>query len=121
MTEQASPYASEHADQPHAVPLRVLAMVFGLLLMFTFLTVAATWVDLGDLNIWIALGIALIKVILVCLYFMHLRYDSPFYSLVLGSAFLFVVLFIGIALMDSEQYEPAVRAASPPAASTPAP
>ncbi len=113
MTAATSTAASQahHDHQPHAVPLRVLAGVFALLLLLTFATVAATWVDLGSLNIWIALGIALVKAAFVCLYFMHLRYDSMFYSVVLVCAFLFVILFIGISIMDTAQNEPKVRAA----------
>ena len=84
--------------------------IFALLMVFTFLTVAATWVDLGKLNILIALGIAVIKAVLVCLYFMHLRYDSPFYSLVLAGAIFFVGLFMGFALIDTHQYEPNIQA-----------
>lgn len=94
----------------HPLPIKLLVNIFGLLMFFTFLTVAATWVDLGNFNIWIAMGIALIKAVLVCLYFMHLRYDSPFYSVALVSALLFVSLFMGIVLVDSHQYDARINA-----------
>lgn len=104
----------------HAVPLEILAGVFVLLMGLTVATVAATWIDLGSLNIVIALGIALVKGAFVCLYFMHLRYDSPLYSVIVVTALLFVVLFIGIVLLDSKEYQPtidaAVQAATPAAA-----
>ncbi|MCC7146279.1 MAG: cytochrome C oxidase subunit IV family protein [Phycisphaeraceae bacterium] len=105
----------------HAVPLGVLAGIFVVLLGLTFLTVAATWVQLGALNIWIALGIALVKAVLVALYFMHLRYDSPFNGMVLAAALAFVILFIGITIIDSRQYAPAVEAAAPAPPLAPAP
>lgn len=95
----------------HPLPLKLLGTVFGLLMLFTFLTVAATWVNLGSLNIWLAMGIALIKAVLVCLYFMHLRYDSPFYSVALVCALAFVALFMGIVLVDSHQYDARINAA----------
>lgn len=103
-----------HSHDPnsiaHPLPLKVLVNIFVLLMVLTFLTVAATWVDLGDFNVWIALIIAFIKAAFVCLYFMHLRYDSPLYSIVLVGALLFVSLFIGIVIVDSHQYEGNVNA-----------
>ena len=89
----------------HVSPIWMLLGVFALLIFFTVLTVAVTYVDLGPANIWIALGVAVVKGALVGLYFMHLRYDSPFNSLILVSAFLFLALFIGIALMDTGEYQ----------------
>ena len=38
----------------------------------------------------IAVGIATVKASLVALYFMHLRYDQPFYAIVLLTALLFL-------------------------------
>ncbi len=90
----------------HVSPIGVLIGVFALLIFFTVLTVAVTYVDLGPANIWIALGVAVIKGALVGLYFMHLRYDSPFNGLILVSAFMFLAIFIGITLMDTGEYQP---------------
>ena len=105
MTEPTAHTTGGH-DEPHAVPVRLLFAVFMALLLFTFLTVAVTWVDLGSLNLWIALAVAVIKAALVCLYFMHLRWDSPFNGFVITISFVFVALFIGFALLDSVQYQP---------------
>ena len=70
----------------HAVPRRVLTTVYGLLILCTVITVAVSKVDLGQANIWAALAIALIKGGLVVMYFMHLRWDSPFNGIVLLAA-----------------------------------
>jgi cytochrome c oxidase subunit 4 len=102
VTTQAS-LESEHGFG-HVVPVRVLLTVFAALLLLTVLTVGVTWVDLGALNIWLALGIAVAKASLVALYFMHLRYDSPFYGVVLIGALFFVVLLMGAAILDSSNY-----------------
>jgi len=91
---------------PHIVPLRILAGVWLALVVLTIITVGVTrWDFGGSLNLWIAMAIATLKASLVALYFMHLRYDSPFYGVVLIIALLFVMLFIGLALMDTEQYQ----------------
>jgi cytochrome c oxidase subunit 4 len=100
---------AHHDELAHPLPLKLLFGVFGWLMVFTFLTVAATWIDLGNFNIVLALAIAVIKAILVCLYFMHLRYENPFYSMVLVTSLAFVGLFMGVALIDTHQYEPNVQ------------
>ncbi len=90
----------------HIVPLRVLAGVWLVLLGLTVVTVAATRVDLGGFNLWLALAIATLKASLVVLYFMHMRYDRPMNAIVFLTALLFVMLFVSFALMDTRAYEP---------------
>ncbi len=97
------------AGLAHVVPMRVLLTVFAVLLVLTFVTVAATWVDSGNWALVIALGIATVKASLVALYFMHLRYDQPFYAIVLLTALLFLAIFLSITLLDTFQYQPDVE------------
>ena len=92
----------------HVVPFWVLFGVFVALGILTFITVAATWVDLGDGNLWIALAIATVKASLVVLYFMHLRYDQPFNALIFIFALAFLALFISTILVDTSQYQPQI-------------
>ncbi len=101
---------SHSAHYAHVVPLSVLLTVFVALMVLTFLTVAATWFDMGRWNVWIALIIATVKASLVVLYFMHLRYDHPFNAIVFLSALLTLLLFISAALLDSTTYQPDIRA-----------
>ena len=105
--------ASEHGGAAHGegavghlVPVRVLAAVWLTLLGMTLLTVAVAGVDLGRLNLGIALAIATTKATLVVLYFMHMRYDRPMHAIVFVSALLFFALFVSIALLDSHAYAP---------------
>lgn len=112
---QATPSGQLHAPHPgepgahglhvHVTSLPLLAGVLAILLFLTVLTVAVTYVNLGPLNIWIALGIAVVKAWFVALYFMHLRWDSPFNALAFGAALVFLALFIGISLMDTAEYQ----------------
>jgi cytochrome c oxidase subunit 4 len=105
MTElQASPlptHNSAHSGLGHVVPLWLLAAVFAALLMLTGATVAVAHVDLGNLNLYLAMAIATIKASLVVLFFMHLLWDRPFNAMVFIGCLLFVSLFIGITLTDS--------------------
>jgi cytochrome c oxidase subunit IV len=98
------------AHGPHVVSPANLLGVYFLLIIFTVVTYAASRIDLGQFNIWIALAIAVVKSSLVILYFMHLRWDRPFNALAIITAILFVALFIGLALMDSVSYQPLLKA-----------
>ncbi len=100
----ADAHGEPHAGA-HAVPRRILLAVYGALLVFTAITVGVSTLNLGPFNIWVALLVAVIKGGLVVMYFMHLRWDSPFNGLVLVSALFFVALFIGITMLDAHSYE----------------
>ena len=107
VAETTTEEIDEHEAHVHVVPPWILLSVFGVLLVLTFMTVAVTWVDFGrTANVWIALTIAAIKAALVALYFMHLRWDSPFNAICLIAALFFVCIFIGIAVLDTKEYKP---------------
>lgn len=95
----------EGAVHTHIVPPKVLLGVYAGLLVLTIATVAVTGVQFGVFNIWVALGIAVVKAALVVMYFMHLRYDAPFNGMILVIALLFVATFIGIAMLDTSEYK----------------
>ena len=100
----------EHSDEGHGVghivPLRILLGVFGGLVVLTWVTVAATWVDLGAGNLWLAMAIATLKATMVALFFMHLRWDRPINAIIFFAALLFVTLFVGMLLADTSSYLP---------------
>jgi len=95
-----------HEGVGHVAPLWILLAVFGALLVLTALTVGVAYVDLGNLNLMVAMGVAVAKATLVVLYFMHLRWDKPFNAVVFIGALLFVALFVLFALLDTQQYQP---------------
>ena len=116
-----APAPVDHAEdghEVHAVSPRILLGVYFMLLVLTVITYAVSRVNLGNANIWVALGVAVIKSSLVALYFMHLRWDSPFNAIALIAAFFFVALFIGLALLDSHTYQPILKT-TPQARMTP--
>ena len=95
-----------HPEVGHVVPLKLLFGVLGALLFLTFITVAVTWVDLGEFNLAIALFIAVVKASLVLLFFMHLIWDRPFNAIIMIASIALVVLFIGLAMVDRGAYQP---------------
>lgn len=97
------------AVHAHVTSPKLLLGIFAILVVLTALTYGVTFVDLGPLNIWIALGVAVIKASLVALYFMHLRWDAPFNGFLFVVSVAFVMLFIGLALMDGAHYQDEVR------------
>lgn len=100
-----------HGDhEHHAVSWQLLTIVFLALMVLTILTVAAINVDLGPLNIFVALGIALVKAVLVVLIFMHIWWDRAFHGLCIIGSLGFVTLFIGFVMIDTWQYEPTITA-----------
>ena len=98
-----------HEQLGHVVPASVLVGVFAALLVLTVVTVAVSRVDVGSLNLWVALAVATAKASLVVLYFMHLRYDSPFNAIIFACALLFLGLFLGIVMLDAVEYQPGIQ------------
>jgi cytochrome c oxidase subunit IV len=92
----------------HVATLKTLLATGGTLLLLTIVTVISSKIDFGgaSINLAIAMVIAVTKATLVVLFFMHLRYDRLFHSVVFVSALLAASLFVGFTLMDSSQYQP---------------
>jgi cytochrome c oxidase subunit 4 len=105
-TEAAAPAQESHEGHSHAVPLRILAAVWGTLMILTWITVSVTELEIGNFHLVVALGIAVVKSAYVAMYFMHLRYDRPFNAVIFLTALAFVALFIGLALLDTKEYHP---------------
>ena len=90
---------TEH-DSHHVIPMKVLLRVFGGLVFLTILTVAVAQIDLGVLDLPVALGIAGMKSALVVLFFMALKYDKGVNSMVFTVGTVFVVVFLLFTLLD---------------------
>lgn len=102
-------HAHAHAHQIHLehdeyiethVPLSTYFMVFGALMVLTVITVAVAFVDLGNLNVAVALAVAVIKASLVVLFFMHVRYASRLTQLVVLCSLVWLGFLFFITLSD---------------------
>ena len=89
--------------------LVLLGDLLAVLITLTLVTLAASWVNLGERSLLIAMGIATVKASLVALYFMHLRYDNPFNALIFVTALTFLGIFLSLTLLDALQYAPNYR------------
>jgi cytochrome c oxidase subunit IV len=87
---------------PHVLPLKMYIGTWIALMVFTVITVGVSYVDFGDFNLWIAMLIATCKASLVALLFMHLRWDERFNSIILVSSIIFLGIFIGFTMSDTD-------------------
>ena len=112
---------TEHELDPK-VETKNYALTLVLLLILTAITVGASYIQFGSLNVVIALTIATIKGSLVALFFMHLRHDRPVNAVIACAGFLFLGLFLLFTFLDvdtRDHLQPVNLKA--PAAATPAP
>jgi|SRR3979411_22686 cytochrome c oxidase subunit 4 len=85
----------------HIVQLKVYVSIFLALLVGTALTVWAGLHDFpGQLNVIIALTIAVIKATLVVLYFMHMRYSARLIWVVFTSALFWLAIMFALTFSD---------------------
>ena len=89
----------------HISPKGIYYGIFATLMVLTGVTVTVAFVPLGQFNFPVAIGIAITKATLVVLFFMHLKYDKVFHTVVFLSAILAAALFVGFTLMDTGQYQ----------------
>jgi cytochrome c oxidase subunit IV len=84
----------------HVVPRSVYSAVFATLMVLTGVTVWIAYLDLGFLNVAVALGIAVTKATLVILYFMHVRYSTRLTWVVVASGFFWLGILVVLGLSD---------------------
>ncbi len=87
-------------DAPHALSYGFNLRIWGFLMLFTAITVAAAQFDFGFLNVVVAMTIATTKAGLVILYFMHLRYEKPLFKIIVFVAFFMLAIAIGFTFFD---------------------
>ena len=100
----------QHEQEHHIVSPVTYMIVFGALLVGTTLTVLASYFDLGEWHIapgltlfWnpvFALAIATSKMMLVVLFFMHVKYSPRLTKLTVASGFFMFLVLVGMTLAD---------------------
>ncbi len=81
-------------------PVRVYVAVFAVLITLTATTVAVSRIDLGEYNFIVAITIAVIKAVLVILYFMHVKDSSAMTKLFVGAGFFWMAILLVFVLSD---------------------
>ena len=86
---------SEHVDS-----VKTYVLVFLGLICLTVATTAVSFVDLGPFSVVAALAIAICKMLLVALFFMHVRHSTKLTKLVVLGGLLWLGILISLTMAD---------------------
>jgi cytochrome c oxidase subunit IV len=90
----------QHEHEHHIVsPMVYLTIVIALLIL-TAVTVGASYVEMGVFNPIVALAIAAIKMMLVVLFFRHVKYSTKLTKLTVGAGLFTFLVLVGMTLAD---------------------
>ena len=84
----------------HIVPKRTYYVIFGILMLCTYLTVQAAFFDLGPFNTVAALTIAVFKAALVVLFFMHVKYSTRLTWAVVAGSIFWLGILLALTMSD---------------------
>jgi len=84
----------------HISSIKLYVGIFLTLMALTSITIAVAYVNLGQMNKVVALGIASFKATLVVLYFMHVKYASRLTKLIVVSGLFFLAILLGLTMSD---------------------
>ena len=85
----------------HEIPsVRTYVTIWAILTIMTFVTYYVAQVELGAWNIVVALLIAFFKMMLVILFFMNVKVESPLTKLFAGAGFFWLILLLGQFFLD---------------------
>jgi cytochrome c oxidase subunit 4 len=86
---------TEHVDS-----VKTYAAVWIALLLMTALTTGVAYIDLGRFSVVVALTIAVCKMLLVALFFMHVRHSTKLTKLVVLGGLLWLGIPISLTMAD---------------------
>src|SRR3954447_1801176 len=86
---------TEHIDST-----RTYILVFLGLITLTIATTAVAFVDLGSFSVVVALAIAVCKMLLVALFFMHVRHSTKLTKLVVTGGLLWLGILLVLTMTD---------------------
>jgi cytochrome c oxidase subunit 4 len=81
-------------------PVRLYVAVYLVLVALTITTVAVSRIDLGEYNFIVAITIAVIKAVLVILYFMHVKDATAMTKVFIGAGFFWMAILLLFILSD---------------------
>ena len=84
----------------HIDSVKTYAVIWITLLVLTVVTTLVAFVDLGPFSVVVALTIAVVKMMLVALFFMHLRHSTILTKVVVGGGMLWLGILLLLSLSD---------------------
>jgi cytochrome c oxidase subunit 4 len=101
MSEPTAQHDPKHGEHEHHVtPPIVYIVIFGILLVFTALTVGASYIEMGVFNPIVAILIGVVKATLVVLFFMGVKYSTKLTKLTVGAGLFTFLALISMTLAD---------------------
>ena len=89
------------SDHTHSHPTpKLYLLIVSALFVGTVLTYSIAKIDLGIWNPVVALTIAVIKAVLVILFFMHVYYSNKLTKLTVAAGFFWLMIMITMSLSD---------------------
>jgi len=88
------------SHENHITSYFTLGRVLVTLLLLTFITIAVTGIHLGALTVTVALLIACVKGFIVLTYFMHLKFEQPFFRYMVLGVFILFALIVALTFFD---------------------
>ncbi len=89
------------SDHSKSSPLKTYFAVWAALLVGTFITYKAAYIELGRFNAAVALIIATVKALLVALFFMHIKgAHERLLKLVVISTVFFLFILLALSMAD---------------------
>ena len=85
---------------PRVISPNLYYAVFAALIVLTLLTVCISFLELGPLHTVAGLTIAVVKALLVALFFMHLLHSDKVNWLAIGAGLFWLGILIGLTLSD---------------------
>ena len=91
---------SEPHENTHIDSVGTYVKILVALLVATGVTTAVARVDLGGFSVVVALGIASVKMVLVALFFMHIRHSTKLTKLVVVGGLLWLAILLLLTMTD---------------------
>lgn len=86
--------------EKHITSYSLFAKVLVALLILTTISVLITEIHFGALSVAVALSVACVKVTLVLVYFMHLKWENTFLRIMVAGVFLLFALVLVFTFID---------------------
>ena len=91
---------SDPHENTHIDSVGIYVKILLALLVATAVTTAVARVDLGGFSVVVALGIASVKMVLVALFFMHIRHSTKLTKVVVLGGLLWLAILLLLTMTD---------------------
>lgn len=92
--------SESHKQEHHVIDVKTYVTIYLALMVLLAATVGVHFMDLGAVALPIAMAIAMIKAVMIVLFFMHVYYSAPLTWIVASGSLLWLGLFLAFLVAD---------------------